>query len=377
MSVNTPESATNDFSVSGQVATKWQATVDSSCVGWRTAVGSEAKGWHEGARTSDATARSITQPIGVGEGVHLSAMVKGTIVSVPGVAPSASPEPAPTPAPSGRVFSSASPYNTPIPPSPVLDANSNAMISQLVAGGAPQAMLHEYGNPVIEPPPGTTGVHVRVENRWAGFYEGNVPIPKGAGPSQGSDASLIVLDRTNNVGWDFWRLKWTGSEWVAGYCSKFPLTGTGAPPEVNCGACGAGVPLICGMIRAAEVKAGVIDHAIDIATSFSATGFRWPATKSDGHGNYPPALPEGARLQLDPAVDLSTLSTALRTIGKAAQTYGVLVKNTTSPNMAMGFEDVGSLVAGNPYYDAGLRDGARLTGIPWNRLRVLEKWDGT
>ncbi|MCW2969534.1 MAG: hypothetical protein JWO23_661 [Solirubrobacterales bacterium] len=301
----------------------------------------------------------------------------------------ASPAPAPivtVPAPQPpafegwRPFNSASPYNTPLPANPVLDRFSAVMIAGVTREGHADAMLHEFGNPVVEAPAGTPGVNVRVENHWSGFYEGSVPIPARTAASVGSDASLVVIDRSSGAAYDFWQMKWTGSEWVAGYATRFSVMGTGAPPEAMVGATGSNIPLLACMIRVSEIEAGVIPHAIDIATSLSASSFRFPATKSDGHNPYPPGLPEGARLQLDPSINLAAIpgiSSAEVAIGRAAQVYGIYVRNTTSPAMAVGFEDAGPVTPASPYYKAGLTsDGFRMSHIPWGSLRVLARWDG-
>ena len=59
-----------------------------------------------------------------------------------------------------------------------------------------------------------------------------------------------------------------------------------------------------------ELKAGRIDHALAINLPAPRAGvFAWPAQRTDGTGP-PTALPEGARLRLDPAARRQQPSTS-------------------------------------------------------------------
>ena len=64
------------------------------------------------------------------------------------------------------------------------------------------------------------------------------------------------------------------------------------------------------------------------AIPFVRAGGPWaPATASDGAYDDPAAIPMGARLQLDPAIDIDALGLPPyeATIAKALQTYGMYV----------------------------------------------------
>jgi hypothetical protein len=238
------------------------------------------------------------------------------------------------------------------------------------------SLLNEIGVPIFVSD-GTPPQSVRVENHWPGYFEGPVPFPKNAAPNIGSDSAMVVEDLAAGVGYDFWRIRHEASGWVAAYASRFSLRGDGVTGQ---GATGSAMPLVDGLIRPQEIAGGRINHAIAVATQDSAGTFRYPATKTDGHNPYPPGIPEGARLQLDPSVDcaaISGIAPAEVTICRALQGFGAYVKDTSASKISVGFQDAGPIGPGNPYYAAGLHwDYFALSHIPWNRLRVLARWDG-
>ena len=104
--------------------------------------------------------------------------------------------------------------------------------------------------------------------------------------------------------------------------------------------------------------------------------FAWPAQRTDGTG--PAAdLPEGARLRLDPRLDVASLhlTPLARMIAEAAQRYGIVVRDRTHHASAFYAEDV-SPTGVDPYRGQGGVFGGMppdqvLAGFPWDRLQVL------
>ena len=87
-----------------------------------------------------------------------------------------------------------------------------------------------------------------------------------------------------------------------------------------------------GLIRASEVKAGVIPHALACAAPKHLIGPPVsPATTSDGSGGSG-AIPMGSRLQLDPSVSVSSLGLepGEEMIARALQTYGAYIVESSS-----------------------------------------------
>ncbi|MBK5230664.1 MAG: hypothetical protein JJE27_05765, partial [Thermoleophilia bacterium] len=107
-----------------------------------------------------------------------------------------------------------------------------------------------------------------------------------------------------------------------------------------------------------------------------------PATHNVGTTSDPNALPEGARLQLDPALSVDALSIPAwqKTIAKAMQKYGVYVRDNSGTLSLYG--ETSSATVGGRRYDGwnkanlGFSTTAGSQGIssafPWSKLRVLD-----
>jgi hypothetical protein len=107
--------------------------------------------------------------------------------------------------------------------------------------------------------------------------------------------------------------------------------------------------------------------------------FRDPATRTDGTSTEANCTPQGARIQLDPAVDVAAIpgiTPGEIAVGEALQTYGAYLRDSTGVTMAFSFEK--PTREADPYLlAAGFRwDYYGMPNIPWDRLRVLRQWDG-
>jgi hypothetical protein len=144
------------------------------------------------------------------------------------------------------------------------------------------------------------------------------------------------------------------------------------------GATGTSIPVAAGLIRASEIAAGYIPHAIAASVPDAcASWFVSPAQRSDGNdANFNNCVPEGARLRLDPSlnVDALPLSPIARVIARAAQQYGIIVRDVTHSTFTFYGEDpksAGTLVygAGGPLGDVG--HYSMFSGFPWRSLQVI------
>ena len=150
------------------------------------------------------------------------------------------------------------------------------------------------------------------------------------------------------------------------------------PKPPGWGATATGLPLLGGLIRISELRAGQIPHALSIALPEPRAGiYAWPAQRTDGTSNDPAALPEGTRLRIDPSVDLSKLpmSPFVRILATAAQQYGMIV---TERGGAVAFYAEDPTPTGsNPYWPApdgffgGKYPNQLLQQFPWSYLQVV------
>lgn len=273
----------------------------------------------------------------------------------------------------GRPFSADSPWNATIAPTAERDQQSTAMAARL--GNDPALALYRYAIPVYETTAATPVRQVTCPSRrFDGFA---VRVPDEARPNSGSNASLLVIDWQARRTWEFWHFAWEDGGITCAGGGQIPLDGGGTdrPSPGH-----AGGSMLAGLIRQREIAAGRIPHALTFGSCRAGHAFRFPAYQSDGDDESPDALPVGARIQLDPALDLAAipgLTPGERAIARALQEYGAYCVGRSRKTLCFFAElahdaaDVGH--PGTVYAAAGLdRDDFALPHIPWDALRVLK-----
>lgn len=197
-----------------------------------------------------------------------------------------------------------------------------------------------------------------------------VPIPNGVSPAAGGDAQIVFWNQQTGDEWGFNSVvvNSDGSLNVKnGY--HYNTNWDGSPPDTF-GSRGAGVPYLTGLIRPCEIAQGHIDHAIAFAYDYPTNQFIYPATKSDGSGSYPPDMPEGARLQLNPALTDTQIQGwgcigSCLIIAKALQKYGmIIIDKSGHPKIYAEYE-------GTAHWNGVVRASTPGT-IPYNQFRVLK-----
>jgi hypothetical protein len=202
-----------------------------------------------------------------------------------------------------------------------------------------------------------------------------VPIPAGALPDPQLDAHLTIVDRAANCEYDLYGAYRGPNGWHATWANSTRLDGSGVYPR-GMGTKASGFASLAGLIWPQELRAGRIDHALFFAYPFTRSGGPVsPATAGDGRSDAAGAIPEGARVQLDPSLDLDSLGLApyQRTIAEAMQTYGMILGDTGG---AFGLYAVGSQSFDGAYEGLLPADEfpafPNLSRIPSDRFRVLE-----
>jgi hypothetical protein len=279
-----------------------------------------------------------------------------------------------------RPFRDSSAFNRPIPSSPVIDPRSRSIVSYLSSGTSPAvANIGAYGVPVFDASASTPRATVTCWEDWGtcALERTSVPIPTRARPSSGSDGAMVVIDWSARKVYEFYRARRVSpTQWTTAWGGVVAFDGAGTPGQ----AVGSGISRLAGVVRGFEMLDHAIPHALVFSTDNACrSGPRYPASKSDGHSTRDDCIPEGARIQLDPAIDVNRIpgiTRAERTIARALQRYGAYAIDNGGAKMAFIFEvpEGGT----NPYCEVGLcRDYQSLSHIPWSRLRVLRSWTGT
>jgi hypothetical protein len=275
-----------------------------------------------------------------------------------------------------RLFAPTSPFNRPLPRNAPLHPRSDEYVAGL-AEAADRAgfviAVRRWTVPAYRASARTRRYRVALTASWAPRRAlEHVPIPTAARPDPGSDGHLAILDSSNGCEYDLWKAQRQGETWAAGWGNATSSTGSGVYPG-GLSARGSGFALLAGVIWPNELARGRIDHALIFSYPYpSSAGFVSPATESDVQSDRPDALPEGARLQLDPRFDIRSLSRHERTIARALQRYGMYLADSSGNNV--------SLYAVNPQsyrrnpYQGVLPSGryVDVRNIAINRFRVIQ-----
>jgi hypothetical protein len=197
-----------------------------------------------------------------------------------------------------------------------------------------------------------------------------VPIPRNAAPDPAGDGHMTVLDLRRGCEYDLFRArKRAGGAWAADWANRIELSGDGIYSG-GLSARGSGFATLAGVILPEELRDGAIRHALLFSYPYVRGGGPvLPATESDGTSAERYALPDGARLQLDPSFDVDSLPAGWqRTVARALQRYGMILGDTGSG--AVSLYAVNPLGRPNPY-PWGSGAYAYLPAEIVARLRVL------
>jgi hypothetical protein len=296
-----------------------------------------------------------------------------------------------------RLFAADSVWNRPLAADAPVDPSSPRLVAALVrevareqeAAIGPWIQTRSYSTPVYEVPAAQPTVRVALDNAepWAETLRAAlraVPIPRGARPAEGSDGHLTIWQRERDRLWELWQARKTPGGWHAAWggamehVSRSPGYFTPASwPGARSywGATATSLPVLGGTMRIAELKRGRIDHALAVSLpAVRAGAYAWPAQRTDGTDPSTDAIPEGARLRIDPALDVRSLYLPRLTeaMALAAQRYGMIVRDQT--HNAIGFYAEDPTPTGSDPYPA-LMDYAYptrlLADFPWEHVRVL------
>ncbi len=295
-------------------------------------------------------------------------------------------------------YSPSSIWNQPIGPSPKYDPHSAELIADFAKEGPLTSNAYRFSFTVYFADENTPRWDIPclqhkctiVINSQNTYYKSDtlygVPLPADAQPSLGSDAQIIVIDKTTYAEYDLYGVQRTGTGWTIKNGSIYNILWNGMPPTY--GSRGAGLPYYAGLIRPWEIIQGHIDHALAFSYSKTARkGCVYPATKTDGKTSLPLSLPEGAHLQLDPSLtdadfDAMGLDRTAKIIAHALQNYGMFLIDSAGHTKLYAEDLVSNPYATQQWSDPGLNlTETTVSKIPVTSFRVLELppsyWDAS
>jgi hypothetical protein len=254
-----------------------------------------------------------------------------------------------------------------------IDPNSDAYVRGLNAETFKMAM-EEWSIPVYYADASTPRHDVPLTVDWApvGTLR-DVPIPSEARADPMEDAHLTIVDRSTGCVYDFWGASGSGSGLSARWGNALPADGDGIY-DGGMASRASGFSAGAGLVTAEELRRGSIEHALVFAYPETRSGGPVaPATKSDGRTDSSSALPQGARVRLDPSIDLTTfgLNKAELTIARAIQEYGMILGDTSGAFTI--YAQHPQSLAGGAF--AGLlpqQSSLDMSNIPTEHLQVLD-----
>ncbi len=292
-----------------------------------------------------------------------------------------------------RPFCADSPWNTPIPAGAPAFPDSPAMIRTLFqAAGpltcsfrkwtAPLFVIDAKACETVAVPSHKGELHPSVDEDGDG--KALVPMPPGVWPDPAGDGHLILADPGQGKAWELSQVRMENGRPVsASRIFVWDLRGPGVLPPFSgkswwtAGAVASGVPFVAGLVTHAEFLSGRIDHALicglPTTRESRAPGGPLelcpPASRTDGKAVGPDSIPMGARIQLDPGLDLDALglSEKVKPLARAMQRYGLIV-GLSSKTFQIYLQNMGpDGAAWNPF---DIKNG--LAKIPVSAFRVLQ-----
>ena len=273
-----------------------------------------------------------------------------------------------------RPYADSSPFNRPLPPDPRLMPNSSAIVhglaerpDKVTVGNS--ATSWDYSHPIYFSRPGDPEFTLHCyESSWGRCaIEGmRVRVPDRARPARGEDAHMTIADRESGWEYDLYRVR---SKPAGGGTLEFRWGGRTRidGPGTGSGATASGFGNLAGIIRAQELQAGEIRHALFMVIQCSSGTTVYPATGGAGSrcSGGAEAAPMGARVQLDMSdAEIASLDVPRwkKTILRAMARYGMYFGDTGSGGWGIQME------SGATYTSFGLPDAlasfARAAGVP-------------
>lgn len=299
-----------------------------------------------------------------------------------------------------QLFAPTSVWNTPLADTAALDASSPTLVKTLTDTVA-QNVSAGWG-PWIETtntpsyyvvPGGQPTVRVALDAAsWKATLQQTfetVPIPPNAVAGGGPDAHMVIYQPSTDRMWELFQASKQADGWHASFGGAISSTST-SPGYFDAaswpglsgsfwGATATSLPVIAGTMMISELKAGVIPHALAMNIPYAKPkAYSWPAQRTDGTSTDPNAIPEGARFRLDPKLDIDALNLPpmTRTIAKAAQRYGIIVRDQTAHAISFFAENPNQQTT-NPYVgSSGFFGGAYPNPVtkafPWSSLQLVK-----
>jgi hypothetical protein len=206
-------------------------------------------------------------------------------------------------------------------------------------------MLHPDFGPAFGAQPVPYGIpitvvgrsHPRVKVKFGyGSESDHVRYPLGhdtkieGGRHASGDRHALIVDKASCRLYETFATRKAGHRWKAASGATWSLKSNKLRPNHWTSADAAGLPIMPGLLRPDEVKAGHVDHAIRFTASVTSAHYLWPARHfASDHKSlrYPPM---GARFRLKAGFSMKGYSRQARVVLRAMKTYGLILADNGS-----------------------------------------------
>jgi len=192
---------------------------------------------------------------------------------------------------------------------------------------------------------------------------GPYPIPPRTRVEGGSDRHAIVVQRGRCRLYELFDAHRAGNGWTASNGAVFDLRSNRRRPAGWTSADAAGLPIMPGLARASEARAGAIRHALRFTVGATQKAYVAPAQHFASADPNPALPPMGLRLRLKAGFDLRPYHGQARVILRALKTYGMIVADNGSSWFVTGAPDPG-------WRDAQLEELKRVPGSAFEVVRA-------
>jgi hypothetical protein len=241
------------------------------------------------------------------------------------------------------VFPKSNAWNRDVSRAPV-NPRSDAYVAAISGGGA--RFLHadfggggRYGIPFVTVPRNQRRVPIRFTEYGDESDRGPYPVPPGAPVERGGDRHVLVVQRGRCRLYELYHAARRGRGWDAGSGAVFDLRSNRLRPAGWTSADAAGLPILPGLARYDEVRAGAIRHALRFTVQRTQRGYVHPARHFASDSTDRDLPPMGLRLRLRRTYPLTGFRGQSRVILAALKRYGMIVADNGTSWFITGASD--------------------------------------
>jgi hypothetical protein len=168
---------------------------------------------------------------------------------------------------------------------------------------------------------------------------GPYPIPRNVRIEGGSDRHALIVDRDACRLYELFALERRGGGWHAGSGAIWSLRSNRLRPTGWTSADAAGLPILPGLARYDEVRAGALRHALRFTAERTRRAYLYPARHFASDSNDPSLPPMGLRVRLKASFDTRPFPREARIVLEALKRYGMILADNGSPWFLSGAPD--------------------------------------